>query len=82
MISATQLISNAHQQWAQSLENHVEIPMNNKILQIEDITKNQKIANEERIKILLNQLQVEEHNSYKMGKKKKRDLLSLQNVSH
>ncbi len=81
LITSTHLISNAHQQWAEQLESRVEQPLNNRLFSVEDISKNQQIANTERVNILVNQLQMEETNSYKLGKKKQRDLATLQNVS-
>ncbi|KAJ3057203.1 hypothetical protein HK102_011086 [Quaeritorhiza haematococci] len=81
LIDSTHLIANAHQIWAESLERDFEAPL---MAKISDICKQVKITqqdNKNKINQLVEQLHKEEDSSYKLGKKKQRDLVTLQTVS-
>ncbi|KAJ3124517.1 hypothetical protein HK100_011204 [Physocladia obscura] len=78
LIDMTHLISNAHQIWAESLSQDVEAPLFKNINDIQTTVKNRQDKNSQRINDLARRLHEEEEESYKSGKKKTRDLVSLQ----
>ncbi|KAJ3033310.1 hypothetical protein HDV00_006500, partial [Rhizophlyctis rosea] len=78
MIDSTHLIANAHQTWADTLERDFETPLAQNITQIMNTVKLRQVENKAKIDGLVGQLHREEDVSYKMGKKKQRDLASLQ----
>ncbi|KAJ3216117.1 hypothetical protein HDU67_009918 [Dinochytrium kinnereticum] len=79
LIDSTHLVSNAHQIWADSLERDFEEPLIRHMNDIMIKTKNVQKENKQKIDDLVERLHKEEESSYKMGKKKQRDLVTLQN---
>ncbi|KAJ1342984.1 hypothetical protein BSLG_002491 [Batrachochytrium salamandrivorans] len=77
-IDSTQLLVNTHQIWASTIEKEIEEPLFSNIETITAKVKNQQVNNKSRIQGLINDLHLEEDKSYKMKKKKQRDLSMLQ----
>ncbi|KAJ3047846.1 hypothetical protein HK097_011127, partial [Rhizophlyctis rosea] len=82
MIDSTHLIANAHQTWADNLERDFELPLAQNITNIMNTVKVRQQENKQKIDGLVSQLHREEDVSYKMGKKKQRDLASLQSSGY
>jgi hypothetical protein len=80
LIDSTHLISNSHQIWAEGLGVEVEDPLVGHLGAISTQAKRIEAANVGKIEALTAQLHKEEDASYKLGKKKTRDLNVLQNV--
>ncbi|KAI8915543.1 hypothetical protein EDD86DRAFT_196300 [Gorgonomyces haynaldii] len=78
LVDSTQLIANAHQIWASSIQRELEEPMSGFVEQIMQQAKQQQEYNKQRIQQLISQLHMEEDTSYKQKKKNRRDLDSLQ----
>ncbi|EGF82877.1 hypothetical protein BATDEDRAFT_86391 [Batrachochytrium dendrobatidis JAM81] len=77
-IDSTQLLVNTHQIWASTIEKEIEEPLFGNIETIIAKVKTQQVDNKSRIQGLINELHSEEDKSYKMKKKKQRDLAMLQ----
>jgi hypothetical protein len=80
LIDSTHLISNSHQIWAANLGVEVEDPLVGHLSAIATQAKRIESANAGKIAELTERLHKEEEKSYKLGKKKQRDLSTLQNV--
>ncbi|KAI9011380.1 hypothetical protein BC832DRAFT_529480 [Gaertneriomyces semiglobifer] len=78
LIDSTHLIANAHQGWAETLEREFETPLINDIKDIMEMTARRRDENKVKINELVEQLHKEEDRSYKLGKKKQRDIKALQ----
>jgi hypothetical protein len=78
LIDSSQLMSNAHQNWASMLEREVEEPLLTSISQIPKESKLLQESNKLKIQDLIQKLHQEEDYSYKI-KKQKRNLELLQN---
>ncbi|KAJ3321049.1 hypothetical protein HDV06_004607 [Boothiomyces sp. JEL0866] len=78
LIDSSQLIVNAHQTWANNIEKEVEEPLTACLNEIPQLAKTKQEANKQQIQKLIQQLHSEEDSSYKMKKKKTRDLAELQ----
>ncbi|KAI8835125.1 hypothetical protein BC829DRAFT_365452 [Chytridium lagenaria] len=79
LIDSTHLVSNAHQIWSDTLERDFEEPLVRHMNDILVKSKNIQRENKQKIDDLVERLHKEEEASYKMGKKKQRDLMTLQN---
>ena len=78
VIDSASLIANTHLSWAESLQNQVESPlldMNKELVTRGETTQK---YNQKKIETLAEMLQKEEEISYRMGKRNKRDLQTLQ----
>ncbi|KAJ3415350.1 hypothetical protein HDV05_005087 [Chytridiales sp. JEL 0842] len=79
LIDSTHLVANSHQIWADCLERDFEEPIVQLANDIFNRAKNVQRENKQRVDDLTARLQNEENISYKLGKKKQRDLATLQN---
>ncbi|KAJ3315542.1 hypothetical protein HDU76_002150 [Blyttiomyces sp. JEL0837] len=79
LIDSTHLIANAHQIWAESLERDFEEPLMRHMNELMNKVKIRQKENKVKIDELVERLHKEEEASYKMAKKKQRDLATLQN---
>ncbi|KAI8899013.1 hypothetical protein BC833DRAFT_587437 [Globomyces pollinis-pini] len=70
LIDSSQLIANAHQTWANTLENEVEEPLMASVQQIPIITKAKQDTNKVKIQELIRQIHIEEEAAQKLRKKK------------
>lgn len=80
LIDSSQLMANAHQNWASMLERDVEEPLIAGLTEIPRLAKRKQQENTQKIEHLIQQLHSEEDTSYKMKKKKTRDLQHLHQV--
>ncbi|KNC98954.1 uncharacterized protein SPPG_05913 [Spizellomyces punctatus DAOM BR117] len=78
LIDSTHLIANAHQIWAESLEREFEAPLTQNIQNIMTRVTSRQNENKDQINKLVERLHQEEDKSYKLGKKKQRDIKALQ----
>ncbi|KAI9208448.1 uncharacterized protein BJ171DRAFT_207629 [Polychytrium aggregatum] len=79
LIDSTTLIANSHQIWANTIQQEVEIPLQADIEKRKESAKKIQDENKTKLKDLMESLNRETDSSYKQGKKKQRDLTSLQN---
>ncbi|KAJ3215630.1 hypothetical protein HK099_006283 [Clydaea vesicula] len=79
LIDSTHLVSNAHQIWSSNLQSEFEEPLINHLSDIKKQSGNVERDNKGRIDELTLKLHKEEDNSYKLGRKKQRDLETLKN---
>ncbi|KAJ3098708.1 hypothetical protein HDU96_010977 [Phlyctochytrium bullatum] len=79
LIDSTHLVANAHQIWADTLEKEFEEPLMRHMNELLIKTKNVQRENKQKVDELVERLHKEEESSYRMGKKKQRDLVTLQN---
>jgi hypothetical protein len=89
LVDSSQLLANTHQVWASTIERDLEDPLVASVQEIMEISKvlcnlnqNNVSQNKIRIQSLIGNLHKEEDFSYKMKKKKQRDLNSLSEVKH
>jgi hypothetical protein len=89
LVDSSQLLANTHQVWASTIERDLEDPLVASVQEIMEISKvlcnlnqNNVSQNKIRIQSLIGNLHKEEDFSYKMKKKKQRDLNSLSEVQH
>lgn len=80
LIDSTHLICNSHQIWAAGIASDVEEPLIQHLNGIKQQASRIETKNKARIQELTEKLHKEEDLSYKLGKKKQRDLATLQNV--
>ncbi|KAI8616817.1 hypothetical protein BC830DRAFT_167094 [Chytriomyces sp. MP71] len=80
LIDSTRMIANAHQVWAENLGQDVGDPLNRHLGDIMLTVKARQDKNKARIEGLVTKLHDEEDHSYKLSKKKQRDLVMLQEV--
>jgi len=78
LIDSSQLLVNAHQTWAMNLEKEVEEPLMAGLNEIPKMAKAKQDQNKQQMDLYIKQLHQEEETSYKMKKKKTRDLSELQ----
>jgi hypothetical protein len=78
LIDSSQLLSNAHITWANMLEREVEEPLIASLHEIPIMAKQKQEQNKLKIQKCIQQLHSEEDSSYKLKKKKTRDLQVLQ----
>jgi hypothetical protein len=80
LIDSISLLSNNQMAWAEQIESHVEQPLLKNMTHIHSTSQNTAALNKQKIQTLTMMLQKEEDASYKLGKKKQRDLATLQSV--
>ncbi|KAJ3010607.1 UNVERIFIED_CONTAM: hypothetical protein HDU68_002051, partial [Siphonaria sp. JEL0065] len=78
LIDTTHLLANTHQTWGDALGQDIVEPMNKHMVDILTTVKAREVKNNARINDLAKRLTAEEEESYRLGKKKQRDLVSLQ----
>ncbi|KAJ3385586.1 hypothetical protein HDU92_002973 [Lobulomyces angularis] len=79
LIDSTHLISNSHQIWSSNLKTEFEKPLLNHLADIQKQAESIEIENKVKVDDLTLKLHKEEENSYKLGRKNKRGVESLQN---
>ncbi|KAJ3221477.1 hypothetical protein HDU81_010624 [Chytriomyces hyalinus] len=78
LIDSTHVIANSHQTWAENLGQDVVDPLKRHLGDIMLTVKARQDKNKARIDDLVGKLHKEEEHSYKLSKKKQRDLVMLQ----
>ncbi|KAI9312052.1 hypothetical protein BDR26DRAFT_906439 [Obelidium mucronatum] len=78
LIDSTHLVANTHQRWGETLGQDIEEPITKHMNDIMATVKTRQTKNSARINELAKRLTAEEEESYRLGKKKQRDLVSLQ----
>ncbi|TPX63260.1 hypothetical protein CcCBS67573_g08725 [Chytriomyces confervae] len=78
LIDSTHVIANSHQIWAENLGQDVVDPLKRHLGDIMLTVKARQDKNKARIDDLVGKLHKEEEHSYKLSKKKQRDLVMLQ----
>lgn len=78
LIYSSHLVANSHQIWSQQLKAEVEDPLLLLVSHIKETSIRTERENKAKVVILTDALHKEEDASYKLGKKNRRDLGSLQ----
>jgi hypothetical protein len=77
LVDSSQLLTNAHQNWAATVLREVEEPLTRSISVMQNEAEAIKRKNQASIEELIKSLHVEEERSYALKKKKQRDLTTL-----
>ena len=80
LIDSSQLVANANQTWAENVAHQVEAPLDRIIQDIPHLAKGKHDANRQKLKVLIQQLHAEEDLSYRLKKKRSRDVNAVQRV--
>lgn len=81
-IDSSQLMSNAHQTWGDTLRCEVEHPINLLLDEISSLSNGQRLANRQKIDFLMHKLHSEEVQSLKMKRNRVVDAVEVQKVSY